>query len=142
MTPPSDDATTAASPTPPTDGATVAQTGAPPVLRAGEVPEVPGYELLGELGRGGMGVVYKARQISLNRVVALKMLPGASYAEAHERVRFLAEAELVAAVRHGHVVQVFDFGECGGRPYFAMEHLGGGSLVELIRKTGRLTPRT
>ncbi|HEY1186293.1 MAG TPA: serine/threonine-protein kinase [Gemmata sp.] len=140
MTPPPDNATTAAHPAPP-DGATVARTGAPSGSRAGEAPEVPGYELLGELGRGGMGVVYKARQVSLNRVVALKMLPGTSYAEHHERVRFLAEAELVAAVRHSHVVQVFDFGECAGRPYFAMEHLGGGSLVDLIRKAGRLAPR-
>jgi hypothetical protein len=101
--------------------------------------EVPGYELTDELGRGGMGVVYRARQISLNRLVALKMLPGGAYSE-NELVRFLAEAEVVAAIRHPHVVQVYEFGQCGSRPYFAMEHLAGGSLVDLIRKSARLVP--
>jgi serine/threonine protein kinase len=88
-----------------------------------------------------MGVVYEARQVGLNRTVALKMLP-AEYAEPHELVRFLSEAEVVAAVRHPHVVQVYEYGQCGSRPYFAMEHLGGGSLVDLIRKSGRLAPAT
>jgi serine/threonine protein kinase len=139
---PSPNQTTAAVPTPvvPTDNATVAQTG-PPMGPAG-APEVPGYEIVGELGRGGMGVVYRARQVSLNRFVALKMLPGGEYAEPHELARFLAEAEVVAAVRHPHVVQVHEYGQCGSRPYFAMEYLGGGSLVELIRKSARLAPAT
>jgi eukaryotic-like serine/threonine-protein kinase len=134
---PAPDATTAAS-APATDGnATIAQTGAPVMTDA---PEVPGYEIIGELGRGGMGIVYKARQLSLNRLVALKMLPGGAYAEQHELVRFLNEAEAVAAVRHPHVVQVYEYGQCGARPYFAMEYLGGGSLVDLIQKSGRLAP--
>jgi hypothetical protein len=111
--------------------------GTPPALVG--VPEVPGYEITNELGRGGMGVVYRARQKSLNRVVALKMLPGVTDSET-ALVRFLAEAEVVAAVRHPHVVQVYEFGRCGARPYFAMEYLGGGSLVDLIRKSGRLAP--
>jgi hypothetical protein len=142
-TPPPDPGSTIPAPaTPPfaSEGSTVAQSRVfPPAM--GEA-EVPGYEILGELGRGGMGVVYKARQVSLNRLVALKMLPGAAYAEQHELVRFLAEAEAVAAVRHPNVVQVFDYGSQGLRPYFAMEYLGGGSLVELIRKSGRLAPAT
>ena len=127
-----------ARPTAPDGDATIAQVAAPAML-AGAV-DVPGYEIISELGRGGMGVVYKARQISLNRIVALKMLPGGAYAEQHELARFLAEAEAVAAVRHPHVVQVYDFGQCAARPYFAMEYLGGGSLVDLIRKSNRLAP--
>ena len=138
MTPPPDPEITVSSGPAPTGEATLAQSGAPVALAG--APEIPGYEIVGELGRGGMGVVYKARQVSLNRVVALKMLPGGAYTERHELVRFLAEAEVVAAVRHPHVVQVYEYGQCGSRPYFAMEHLGGGSLVDLIRKTGRLAP--
>jgi hypothetical protein len=140
MTPAPDQPTAAAPPTDSGTRATIAQTGAPAPFPG--APEVPGYEITGELGRGGMGVVYRARQVSLNRLVALKMLPGSAYAEQHELLRFLAEAEAVAAVRHPHVVQVYESGRCGSRPYFAMEYLGGGSLVELIRKTGRLTPTT
>ena len=139
MTPPPDpDATISRNPAASSTDATLVQPGGS-VVFAG-APEVPGYEIVGELGRGGMGVVYKARQVSLNRVVALKMLPGGAYTEQHELIRFLAEAEVVAAVRHPHVVQVYEYGQCGSRPYFAMEHLGGGSLVDLIRRTGRLAP--
>jgi hypothetical protein len=123
-----------------TDGnATIAQPSTPDSVAG--VPEVPGYEILGELGRGGMGVVYRARQMSLNREVALKMLPG-TFAEPHEIIRFLQEAEVIAAVKHPHVVQVYDYGQCGSRPYFAMEYLGGGSLVGLIRNAGKLSPTT
>lgn len=138
------DATTLGPPDPPTAAAndvTIARETSAPAGLSG-VPDVPGYEIISELGRGGMGVVYKAKQVALNRTVALKMLPGSAYAESHELARFLAEAEAVAAVRHAHVVQVFESGQCAGRPYFAMEHLGGGSLVELIRKTERLAPAT
>ena len=75
---------------------------------------VPGYEVLGELGRGGMGVVYKARQVSLNRLVALKMVLRAGHASEEERARFRREAEAVAALRHPNVVQVYEVGEAGG----------------------------
>lgn len=100
---------------------------------------VPGFEILDELGRGGMGVVYKSRQIKLNRDVALKMvLAGSGRVEA---ARFLAEAEAVAAVRHPNVVQVYDFGGSDECPYLAMEYLDGGTLAGAIKASGRLGPK-
>lgn len=101
---------------------------------------VAGYDILGELGRGGMGVVYAARQQALNRAVALKMLPDGAAGGATERARFLAEAAAVAAIDHPNVVRVFECGESGGRPYFAMELLPGGTLATRIRAEGRLAP--
>jgi hypothetical protein len=121
----------------PSCDATIAQSAASAFVASSGVP---GYEIESELGRGGMGVVYRAKQVSLNRIVALKMVPGGEFADPQELARFLGEAEVVAAVRHPHVVQVYDFGQHVGRPYFAMEHLGGGSLVSLVRASGRLTP--
>ena len=93
---------------------------------------VPGYVLLRELGRGGMGVVYQARHVKLNRVVALKMMLGGEQASRGELIRFLAEAEAVAAVRHENVVQVYDFGEADGRPFMALEFCPGGTLGRLL----------
>lgn len=101
---------------------------------------VPGYEILGELGRGGMGVVYKARQVKLNRIVALKMVLSAQHADPRERIRFLEEAQAVAAIKHPHVIQVYDSGEYQGRPFMAMECLEGGSLVQRLRGIGKLKP--
>lgn len=100
---------------------------------------VPGFEVLEELGRGGMGVVYKARQVRLNRIVALKTLPDRDGSSTSDAVRFLAEAELVAAVKHPNVVAVFEFGQVDGRPYFAMEYLAGGSLRDRL-KPGKSLP--
>ena len=103
-------------------------------------PAVAGYEVLGELGRGAMGVVFKARHIKLNRVVALKMTLGGR-ADDKDLIRFLAEAEAVAAVKHGNVVQVYDYGESGGRPYMALEFCPGGPLSERLRAGEPLTAR-
>jgi serine/threonine-protein kinase len=84
-----------------------------------------------------MGVVYQARELRLNRVVALKMILAAEYAGAEAGARFLAEAESVARLHHPNVVQVFAFGDCDGRPYFAMEYVDGGSLADRLDGTPR-----
>jgi formylglycine-generating enzyme required for sulfatase activity/tetratricopeptide (TPR) repeat protein len=89
----------------------------------------PGYRIIEELGRGGMGVVYRAVQTRLNRVVALKMVLSGGHATAEDRLRFLSEAEAIAAVKHPGIVQVYDFGMHEGLPYFSMEFCEGGSLA-------------
>jgi tRNA A-37 threonylcarbamoyl transferase component Bud32 len=95
----------------------------------------PGYEILGELGRGGMGVVYKARQEKLKRIVALKMILSGSHAGVDERVRFLAEAEAIAAIAHPSIVQIHEFGTHEDLPFFAMEFCAGGSLASKLAGT-------
>ena len=89
---------------------------------------VPGYELLGVLGEGGMGVVYRARQTAVDRVVALKMIRG-GLGSAAERARFRAEAEAAAKLTHPGIARVYEFGEVGGTPYFTLEYCDGGSLA-------------
>ncbi len=98
-------------------------------------PRVPGYEILSELGRGGMGVVYKALQVPLNREVALKMILAGSLAGDEDRKRFLAEAEAIAAVKHPGIVQVYDFGTHEDLPYFSLEFCEGGSLARKLAGT-------
>ena len=102
------------------------------------VPCLPGYEILTELGRGGMGVAYKAWQFGLNRVVALKMILAGSYAGPMELARFRAEARKMARLQHPHVVQVFAVEEHEGQPYFSLEYVGGGTLADKLN--GRLHP--
>jgi WD40 repeat protein len=98
-------------------------------------PEVEGYEILGELGRGGMGVVYRAHQLGLNRIVALKMVLGGPFANATFQARFRSEAEVIARMQHPNIVQVFaigiqtsKLGQAFGCPYFSQEFVDGGSL--------------
>src|SRR5262249_41489285 len=94
-----------------------------------------GYDVEALLGRGGMGVVYKARHRRLNRLVALKMLITGAYAGPHERARFQREAEAVAGLRHPNLVQVYDVGDHAGWPYFTMELPEGGGLAQALAGT-------
>jgi serine/threonine-protein kinase len=96
---------------------------------------VPGYELLAELGRGGMGVVYQARHGKLNRVVALKMILAGSHAGAADLARFQTEAEAIARLQHPNIVQVHEVGEHEGKPFFSLEFCAGGSLAQKLNGT-------
>jgi hypothetical protein len=104
---------------------------------SGELPHVPGYEVEAVLGRGGMGVVYKARHLALKRTVALKMLAAGHHYQG-ERARFRAEAEAVARLQHPNIVQIHEIGEAAGRPFFALEYVAGGSLAG--RMAGKPVP--
>jgi predicted Ser/Thr protein kinase len=101
---------------------------------------VPGYDIVGELGRGGMGVVYKARQAGLDRVVALKMILAGAHAGPAQRARFRTEAAAIARLQHPNIVQIHHVGECDGNLFFAMEMVEGGSLATAAG-TGPWEPR-
>jgi len=93
-----------------------------------EVPIVAGYDILAVLGRGGMGVVYKARHLKLKRLVALKMIIAGGHAGRDQVARFLVEAEAVARLQHPNIVQIHEIGEQDGLPFFSLEYVDGGSL--------------
>src|SRR5438132_654477 len=97
-----------------------------------ELGNLAGYDLLEELGRGGTGVVYKARQTGLDRVVAIKMLLGGHFAGQVALRRFRTEAQTLAQLRHPHIVQIHDIGSHQGSPYFVLEYLDGGDLSQLL----------
>src|SRR5229473_3069317 len=103
-------------------------------------PEIPGYEIVGELGRGGMGMVYKARQTKLERLVALKILPQETSADSTFAERFTREARALARLNHPNIVSVYDFGQTGTLSYFVMEYVDGVNLRQLLR-AGPIAPR-
>jgi tRNA A-37 threonylcarbamoyl transferase component Bud32 len=103
-------------------------------------PEIPGYEIVGELGRGGMGMVYKARQTKLERLVALKILPQETSVDSTFAERFTREARALARLNHPNIVSVYDFGQAASLSYFVMEYVDGVNLRQLLR-AGRISPR-
>jgi serine/threonine protein kinase len=99
-----------------------------------ELPAVPGYELLAEIGCGGMGRVYRARDVARDRLVAVKVLRPEHSAKRAVRKRFVAEVRAAAALDHPNIVKVYAAGEAGGEPYFVMELIDGFSLEEVVRR--------
>src|SRR5687768_11097827 len=100
------------------------------------VPVIEGYDILRQLGRGGMGVVYEARQLKLNRTVALKMVLAGEFAGERVMARFLAEAEIAAGLQHANIIRIYELGEAMGLPFIAMELVGGCSMGERVKAFG------
>jgi serine/threonine protein kinase len=104
-----------------------------PEIQPSDIEEIPGYELLGVLGRGGMGIVFRARQISLKRQVALKMILTGRHARSEDRRRFQQEAEAVARLQHPNIVHIYEVGQQNGLPYYSLEFVNAGSLEQFLR---------
>jgi WD40 repeat protein len=133
----------------PTDGDAAITKVSPPVTGSGEPgvtlsyglrsptahwPTVPGYQIRGEIGRGGMGVVYEALQLHAVRIVALKMVAAPQRRQHEDLIRFRLEGESLARLRHPNVVQVFEVGIHEGQPFFSMEYVDGGTLADALRE--------
>ncbi|MGE3805132.1 MAG: protein kinase [Gemmataceae bacterium] len=110
----------------PTEAPSRAVTGEGPIARV----RIDGYEILKEIGRGGMGVVYKARQLKLNRMVAIKMVLAGVHAGAEGLARFKTEAEAAAQLQHPNIVQIYEISEQDGHPFFTLEFVEGQTLEE------------
>jgi serine/threonine protein kinase/formylglycine-generating enzyme required for sulfatase activity len=103
---------------------------------------IPGYEILEEIARGGMGVVFRARDVRLNRIVAVKMLLESKFAAAELRLRFRIEGEAVARLQHPGIVQVYECGEAEARPYLVMEYVPGLTLAARLTSGTPFAPRS
>lgn len=104
-----------------------------PATSATNGPTVAGYEIVAELGRGGMGVVYKARHVKFERLVALKMILAGAHGGAEHTERFLAEGRAVARLQNPHIVQIHEIGDIDGLPYFSLEYVDGGNLAARLK---------
>ena len=126
---------------PPAVGGTLVTGGSVTEVLLPSIPNVtiPGYEILDHLGHGGMGVVYKARQLKPNRIVALKMILANKQASIEDKVRFQIEVEAIAGLQHPNIVPLYEVGEHDESPFFSLEFCGGGSLAHKL-KNRTLTP--
>ena len=111
-----------------------------PAGPAADLPSVPGYEILSVLGRGGMGVVFLARQSGLKRLVALKMIRAGGSAGADDFTRFRTEAEVIAKLQHPTIIQIFEVGAHNGQPFFSLEYVSGGSLDKQLAHVPQAPP--
>src|SRR5262249_3877575 len=100
-----------------------------------EAPCLPGYRVLGMLGSGGMGIVYAGEQLNPPRPVALKLIHRAGQPTSQELARFRAETEAIARVNHPNIVQIYEVGECDGRPFFSLEFVNGVNLAQHAQRT-------